>query len=85
MSPLEIQSIQAEVKLIEASLQTFEAILENTNNRPLYEASLCLVDALKRLHEFDPQLVNAANRTRIEELAAKQKVKPGRDYFNTGF
>jgi hypothetical protein len=71
---------------LERSLEVFETYLEAENNRPLYEATLCMVDALKRLHGVDPALLCAANLARVEAMLQKEKrVGGGRDSFNTGF
>ncbi|MDB5103675.1 MAG: hypothetical protein JWP91_1364 [Fibrobacteres bacterium] len=70
---------------LEVILADFEAILEETQNRPLYKASLCLVDALTHLHEMDATLLDPETRLRVEALIEKAKPKPGRNTFNTGF
>ncbi len=81
MNPQELKTVQQ----AESSLQAIEDFLENANNQALYLATGCLVEALKHMHEADPTLLNPTNRIRIEALLAKQKMKSGRDSFNTGF
>jgi len=85
MNPQELKTVQAAVKQAESSLQAIEDFLENANNQALYLATGGLVEALKHMHEADPTLLNPTNRIRIEALLAKQKMKSGRDSFNTGF
>lgn len=85
MTPQKSGTMKSAVENLEGILVEFEAILEEESNRPLYKASLCLVDALTHLYEMDPALLAPETRIRVEALIEKAKVKPGRNTFNTGF
>jgi len=85
MSAVELKPIREAISQIEKALKTVEDYLENHNNRDFYNASLCLVDALKHFHATDLKLLNTENDERITDLLIKLKQKSGRDSFNTGF
>jgi hypothetical protein len=79
-------SIQKAATGLELSLKVFEAYLEDENNRPLYLATLAMVDALKHVYASDPKLLSDENRLRVEEILKKEtRGGRGRDSFNTGF
>jgi hypothetical protein len=81
-----LASIQKAAAGLELSLEAFEAYLEDENNRPLYLATLSMVEALKHVYAADPDLLSAVNRTRVEEILKKEtRGGKGRDSFNTGF
>lgn len=81
-----LASIQKAAAGLELSLEAFEAYLEDENNRPLYLATLSMVEALKHVYAADPELLSAVNRTRVEEILKKEtRGSKGRDSFNTGF
>ncbi|GEM_PF-5207063 len=87
MNPEQLGTIKKATVGLEHSLDVFETYLESDNNRPLYLATLCLVDALKNLHAVDPGLLGAGNLSRIEAILVKEgdRNRKGRDGFNTGF
>jgi hypothetical protein len=86
MTTEQLASIQKAAAGLELSLQAFEAYLEDENNRPLYLATLAMIDALKHVHAADAGLLSEANRLRVEELLKKEtRGGTGRDSFNTGF
>ena len=86
MTTEQLASIQKAAAGLELSLQVFEAYLEDENNRPLYLATLAMVDALKHVYAADPGLLSEENRIRVEELLKKEtRSGKGRDSFNTGF
>ena len=79
-------SIRKAATGLEHSLQVFEAYLEDENNRPIYLATLAMVDALKNVYAADPELLSPENRARVEEILKKEtRGGKGRDSFNTGF
>lgn len=79
-------SIRKAAAGLEISLKVFEAYLEDENNRPLYLATLAMVDALKNVYAADPGLLSPENRARVEEILKKDtRGGKGRDSFNTGF
>jgi hypothetical protein len=79
-------SIRKAAAGLELSLAAFEAYLEDENNRPLYLATLALVEALKHVYAADPGLLSPENRLRVEEILKKEtRGGKGRDSFNTGF
>ncbi len=85
MNSTEIETIKKATIQVEAGLKEVEEILDATNNQALYQASLSMVSVLRHLHQVDPTLLNTQNRERIEAILLKEKVKSGRDSFNTGF
>jgi hypothetical protein len=86
MTPKEIETIKAATGNLESSLEAIEAILDDSNNRPLYNASLSMAQALKHLYEMDPSLLAPETAVRIKALLLKENPgKAGRDSFNTGF
>jgi hypothetical protein len=85
MNSTEIETIKKATIQVEAGLKEVEEILDATNNQALYQASLSMVAVLRHLHQVDPTLLNTQNRERIEAILLKEKVKSGRDSFNTGF
>ena len=85
MNPKELETIKKAAGHMEIALQVMEKILEATNNRPLYLAMGSMVEGLRHLHETDPTLLNPESHARVEALLEKEKPKPGRDSFNTGF
>lgn len=85
MNPQEMQSIRKAAGQIESALKTLEDLLEETNNRLVYQSSGNLVQALRCLHGFDGTLLCEENRIRMEALAEAEKPKAGRNSFNTGF
>lgn len=86
MTTEQLASIRKAAAGLELSLQVFETYLEEENNRPLYQATLAMVEALKHVHAADPGLLSEANRIRVEEILSKEtRGGKGRDSFNTGF
>lgn len=86
MTTEQLASIRKAAAGLEQSLQTLESFLEDENNRPLYLATLALVDALKNVYAADPELLSLENRARIEAILKKEtRGAKGRDSFNTGF
>lgn len=86
MTTEQMASIRKAAAGLELSLQVFEAYLEDENNRPLYLATLAMVDALKNVYAADPELLSLENRVRVEEILKKEtRGGKGRDSFNTGF
>jgi hypothetical protein len=86
MTTEQLASIRKAAAGLELSLQVFEAYLEDENNRPLYLATLAMVDALKNVYAADPELLSLENRSRVEEILKKEtRGGKGRDSFNTGF
>ena len=86
MTTEHLASIQKAAAGLEHCLEVFEAYLEDENNRPLYQATLSMVEALKHVYAADPELLSAISRTRIEEILKKEtRGGKGRDSFNTGF
>jgi hypothetical protein len=85
MNPKELETIKKTTGYLEGSLKAMEDILDHTNNRALYQATGSLMQALRYLHEVEPTLLGDDCRIRVEALIDKEKVKTGRDSFNTGF
>ncbi len=86
MTTEQMASIRKAAAGLEHSLQVFEAYLEDENNRPLYLATLAMVDALKNVYAADAELLSLENRARVEEILRKEtRGGKGRDSFNTGF
>lgn len=86
MTTEQMASIRKAAAGLELSLQVFEAYLEDENNRPLYLATLAMVDALKNVYAADAELLSLENRARVEEILRKEtRGGKGRDSFNTGF
>ena len=85
MDPKESKSIKDAAARIEGALKAFEDILEDSNSELLYKSCGHLLQALRNIHGMDPALLSGEARTRIEEILVKEKAKPGRDSFNTGF
>ena len=86
MTTEQMASIRKAAAGLEHSLQVFEAYLEDENNRPLYLATLAMVDALKNVYAANPEFLSPENRARVEEILKKEtRGGKGRDSFNTGF
>ena len=85
MNPQEIKSIHMAAGQIESALKRLEDLLEETNNQLIYKTSGSLIQALRLLYEFDPELLTPDTRARMEALALADKPKSGRNTFNTGF
>ena len=85
MNPQEMKSIRIAAGQIESALKGMEDVLEQTNGQLVYKSSGCLVQALRFLYDFDIALLTPENQARMEELAAAEKPKSGRNSFNTGF
>lgn len=86
MTPKELETIKSATGNLESSLEAIEAILEDSNNRPLYNASLNMAQALKHFYEMDPGLLAPETVVRVKALLLKENPgKTGRDSFNTGF
>ena len=90
MNPENLDAIKKAAGGLEQSLHVFETFLESSNDRHLYQATLCMVEGLRHLHAVDPALLSAANLDRVEAMLKKESGKTsgsgkGRDTFNTGF
>jgi hypothetical protein len=85
MNAKELETIKKSTAQVESALTTIEGILENTNNRALYQSTGSLVEVLRHLNEVDPHLLSPDYKSRIEALLLKEKASTGRDSFNTGF
>ncbi|MEO6097584.1 MAG: hypothetical protein ABIW76_18790 [Fibrobacteria bacterium] len=86
MNPEDLATLKKASAGVEKSLDVFESWLESTNNLSLYQASLSIIGALRHLYAASPELLCAANRTRVEVILEKEKAKiKSGDRFNTGF
>ncbi len=85
MDPKDFETLKKAAGHLEASLKSIEHLLESINNRPVFQATGSLMEALRHLHDADPTLLSSQNRERVENLIQKSKAKTGRDSFNTGF